>query len=263
MFDINEKTKQFEKDLIPILKKIKKDIDLSLANFNIKNGKFTYDKFSDVQLMKFNESFISSLKYSGYNKLVGKYLGKSRKYLTDRIKGLKTSFPELAEFNVKNLDSIVEINAGEFSLVGQDVAAKLQTRLANQLINGESLKDSTEILSGLLDKSLVRYSSTWLKTSYQRYIQGSEDALSKELGFGSSKDDIWEYVGAPLQKNSHSECVWALQTRRDSIFTTKEKKAFQNGTAYSSQPAPPRYSCQHYFIISSKSLQELAKDVNY
>jgi hypothetical protein len=223
MFDIDAKTKQFEKDLIPILKKLKKDIDLSLSSFNIKNGKFTLDKFSNVQLMKFNESFISSLESSGYNKLVGKYLGKSRGYLTDRIKGLKTSFPELAEFNVKNLDSILKINAEEFNLVGQDIASKLQTRLTNQLINGESLKDSTIILNGLLDKSLVRYSSTWLKTSYQRYIQGSEDALSKELGFGSSKDDIWEYVGAPLQKNSHSECVWALQTRNDSIFTTKEK----------------------------------------
>lgn len=264
MLNIDNKAEQFRKDLIPILEEIKKQMEMSLSNFNIKGGKFLIEDYSSSQLIQFNNSFITSLETSGYNDLVGKYLGDARLHLKDRASEFAKIFPQLGEISPASLDNILKVNATEFSLVSDDIAGRLQTRLTNQVLNGESLVNSIEILNGVLDSDLIRYSETWLRTAYQQYMQKTEDFLGKKIGFGESRDDIWEYVGAPLQSNSHSECIWALRTRATSYFTTKQKEAFQNGTAYVGQPAPPRYNCQHIFIISSHALTKLAReDVKY
>jgi len=259
--DIDLKVNQFVQDLALIVNDISKEIPSLLANFSIKNGAFNALDLSTAELNAFNLELLNVINNSGYNALVGDYLGQSREYLADRVNSMQKQYPTLKPLmsgvKLSDLDNILLVNAEEFSLITQDISMAVQSKLTRMILGGDSLKNATEELSASLGSSLARYSETWLRTAYQRYIQQSEDFIAETVGFGKNKDDAWDYIGAPLQGNSHTECIWALQTREDSLFSPDQKKDFENGYAFAGQPSPPRYNCQHYFVMSSRSLKKL------
>ena len=254
---IDDKLTGFDKELAKIVAKVKKDVELAIAQLPAINGNFDSLKFDEVQLLQINDSIITSLEANGYNDLIANQLGDMRKELTNRVNDLrKAGFEQLGEVRASDLDNLINYNATEFGRVTQDISEKIQTQLAQQILAGSPLEETIPALATTLSSDLKRYSETWMRTAYQQYQQKVEDTLANEIGYGEEEDDEWEYIGAPLQNNSHSECVWALRERKDNIFTTKEKEAFQTGNAYGGQPAPPRYNCQHYFVMSPKDLRD-------
>lgn len=99
---------------------------------------------------------------------------------------------------------------------------------------------------------LENRASTYLQTAKRNYLQATEDKVVESFRINND-DKVWEYVGSPLQSNSHPECKKAVPKR---FFSNKEKEDFESGKFGSMRFDPARWNCQHNFILSIKTFKK-------
>ena len=127
-------------------------------------------------------------------------------------------------FSKTTFDSINSLQKLEFNSVGQDGMSEILKVLNGQVAVGASRTQAIKTLKKTLNRNIVRYSETYVETAKNMFNQEVNNKIAKDVGF----DGIWEYIGAPLQANSHLECIWALTKKpKAPYFTTAEKIKFE------------------------------------
>ena len=138
--------------------------------------------------------------------------------------------------------------------LGEQTLPAIHNAITQSVINGSTITQMTNQISGKLGK-FEQYAKTYIVTAKREFIQKTENYVAEKINFGSEKDDIWEYIGAPLQDNSHPECVWALEQKENApYFTNAEKEEFESGGGY--PHTEPRWNCQHNFMITDMTYAE-------
>lgn len=250
----------FEKGIVQIQKQLLSNIKFTMGDLNLKNGKFLNAsddiKEAILQLNNIDEA----LEQSGYYKFIQDEILKQKEYFKIRSGEIQKQFKSLGGFDANAVDGFLQAEFITLQDVGTSAANAVKQTLLQSVTTGLDFDEAVNLIASKLDTNLTRYAETWYRTAFNEYTQKVEDNLAEAIGFGDDEDDIWEYMGAPLQDNSHEECIWAL-TEKDHcpFFTNEEKEAFETGTAYPGQPSPPRYNCQHKFNITNMTYEEYKK----
>lgn len=262
MFQFDDIYAQNEEDFINAMKQVQKEL---LREIKAIMGDFsTYGGLIDNSPEEMQRNLIllrnidQALQKTGFNEAIEDGTIKLRKFLGANLDQYKGKFKALGQFDETAIDGLIVSKYESLNDIGTDALFQVKQQLINSITIGQSMADATSKISEILDERLKKYAETYYRTAMQEYRQAATNFIADKIGFGEEKSDIWVYVGAPLQENSHDECIWAL-TQHGRLFTNEEKKAFERGSAYPGQPAPPRYNCQHEFQISDYTLEDYEK----
>jgi len=245
--------KSIEKVQADLLKRIEKELQ--------KNFTFTANRLEEgdirtaiLQL----DNIVKTLDATGFNELIASAVVEQKQYLTLRAAEIKKAVGKVfGGVDQTALNAFLEAEFVSLQNIGESAMMAVKQELLQSILAGRTFDDAVLAIQGQVESKLTRYAETWYRTSFNEYTQRVEDTIAEQIGFGEDEDDIWVFYGAPLQKNSHEECRWALEKKEHfPYFTNDEKIAFENGTAYGGQPSPPRYNCQHSFGITNKTYQE-------
>jgi len=143
-------------------------------------------------------------------------------------------------------------------IIMKDISDKFSSELGRALnqnvMGGVSLEDTLELIDSKVE-AFANEALTNLRTIKNDFSQNAEDLVAESVGFGDEEDDIWEYIGAPLQDNSHKECIWALTQKPGfPYFTNAERIEFESGGGF--PHTEPRWNCQHNFFMSNVTHEE-------
>lgn len=147
-----------------------------------------------------------------------------------------------------NIREIVQVSGQVIDSSANMVIQKVTTANIAKVRMADLVKD----LKKALPDNLKRYAKTYIDTGMRIVSQQAQIESVKEAGF-EFNEILWDYVGAPLQSNSHPECIWALQNRATTLFTDEQRLEFE--TKYN-----PRYNCHHQFQLSSTDIYEYLED---
>jgi hypothetical protein len=165
------------------------------------------------------------------------------------------SITDLSGFDTQTIRSIQAMDYGKLQGVAEKFIAGVGDKFVNSVATGQQF-------STLLDetvKQAERFKNealTQINTMQNVFRQNLEDKLAEEIGFDNT--NVWIYMGAPLQANSHKECIWALtQKAAAPYFTNEEKEEFERGGGpLTIVHGEPRWNCQHNFFMTSLTLKE-------
>jgi hypothetical protein len=195
----------------------------------------------------------AALKESGYYTLAAKAVAENKRYIKKRL--FQFEIDEFGMTTKQTLDGLLRLDYGKMQSVSDKLIPNIKQKIFDSVITGKSYSQ----LQLDIDKSLEGFKNealTQLRTIRREFRQNVEDSIAEQIGFGEEKDDIWEYAGAPLQSNSHAECIWALTQKKGApYFTDEEKKLFQSGGLY--PHTEPRWNCQHNFYITNKKYKDV------
>jgi hypothetical protein len=242
---------RFEKNLQKVVKKLDNKLRDLLAEFDTRAGVLTSTDSSKALLLK--RELTQALKDTGYYDLIKDTLKESSVMADIRIKELKDVIGKrFSEIDKTVINGLNKMNYGEMINISETAINSIQNKTMQSVILGLNKANLIKELSGELDK-FQNYAETYITTSKRIYSQTVEDEIADQVGFGEDKDDIWEYVGAPLQNNSHKECIWGVPKR---YFTNDEKIDFEQGNYAGGSFDPMRYNCQHNFQISDVTYEQ-------
>ena len=188
-----------------------------------------------------------------YAELVTEISEDIKRNINSTLAKARNTNPDLKDlkFDKASIEALLQLNVQELYNINSTLATELQSRLIQSIVIGLPQSDLMTQLEKYTDLNFKNKISTLYSTLENTYQQKTEDILASQIEF----DGIWEYIGAPLQANSHKECVWALTEKPNApYFTTKEKEEFEAGTypPHLEGRSSIRYNCQHYFIMTDK-----------
>jgi uncharacterized protein YukE len=176
------------------------------------------------------------------------------KYLEDAKKRVPKSMTKFVGFDNNSLNAMIQMQYLGIETVQAQAVDAIKSATITYINTPTTIDKLLQDLQGRIDQ-LEAHTKTQLNTFYREYSQTLENQIAEQIGFGENKDDIWEYSGAPLQDNSHDECVWALTQKQGApYFTNEEKIAFESGGLYSH--SEPRWNCQHDFVMTNLTYAE-------
>jgi len=236
-----------------------------LSDFLNKNIKFTMDRgfimpieanFKNIAMV--SGELITELEKAGYYDLIKEFSKNNKDFTAAQIKEMgkrfadaKTYYGALENTVFKGLQNM---QYQGMAMLGSNRVGAITEALYNSVIAGTSNAQLIVSLEKQLD-IFGRYAETYIRTAKREYSQQTEFEIAREAGI---TDIIWEYIGAPLQDNSHPECVWALTEKEHApYFTTAEMEEFQAGGGL--DHTEPRWNCQHIFGITDMSFEEYEK----
>ena len=242
---------EFKKNLKSVLSELEKEIN-AIVNGLPRSGKlFNLQKIDMAQI---TQDMYSALEKSGYNELIQETLLKSKDDIAKQLGFMAKALPDTKAV-LGHLDDTTINSFLKMGYVGlETVPAELVEKVKNTVYQAAILGKSSGQLVSELEAKLSQFgghAQAQVNTFRREFIQKSEEHIAEQVGFGDDVNDIWEYVGAPIQTNSHPECVWAVEKR---YFTNEEKIDFQNGGGY--PHTEPRWNCQHIFQISNVTYKE-------
>ena len=247
----------FEKNMQSVIKKLNRDIAKMVSKLETVNGSLLItENVSNAVLIK--KEIAEALKNSGYFDLAKEAVKKNKELMDLQILDISKRMGErFGKVDANTLRSLFKMDyVGMQNLADTAVPAISNVIMQNVMIGGQ-YSTMVEQLSGQLGK-FESYANTYLKTAKSQFIQKTEDYVADDIKFGSDKDDIWQYFGAPLQDNSHKECIWALRKKEHRpYFTDRERRTFEAGGGL--PHGEPRWNCQHSFLMTNKTHEDYLK----
>jgi len=248
----------FETALDKSIREITAEV-MAVADFDIEDGiiAFTHENIDKAILIK--SQLPGIIKKAGYFETVAKALDDYIAIATERTSAVKGLF-DVTSLSGFNKTAIKAIQAMDYSKL-DGVADKFIVGVGEKFINSVA---TGKQLPTLIDETIKQAENfknealTQLNTMQNVFRQNLEDQLAEEVGFGEDADDVWVYQGAPLQANSHKECIWALTKKAGSpYFTDEEKREFERGGGVLTiQHSEPRWNCQHNFFMTALTREE-------
>lgn len=243
----------FQKNIKKVIKKMNLIIDEALENLDVMKGKFLIDEnLSKVLLIK--QELKTALREAGYYDLSKMALKQNKDMIalnTSQIRNiLKTR--NIGKIDTKTLNGLLNLNFEGMLNLGDDALLGIQNNIYDAVLLGLPRPKLREQIAGKLGK-FEAHAETYIRTTKRQFVQKMEDNIAENIGFGEDVDnDFYDYVGAPIQPNSHRECIYILEERPDTLFTQAEKDEFDAGTVDGISFNPARYNCQHYMSISNR-----------
>jgi len=246
------------KEFADNLQKIQKDYFSFLERMVYKSMVIDDNGFivssSADEVLRQAETLLEGLYETGYSDLVSDELFEKVTDILDNRLSNKIIQKLDVEIDPKTFNSLLKINFEELDGIGETIAKKVKSQLMESVLAGSTQEQAIENIQKILTTNF-HYAETYMRTAKQILVQDIENKIADELNY----DGIYEYVGAPLQENSHKECIYAVPKR---YFTEKEKAKFEAGTlpAKLMGRSAIRWNCQHAFFITDKALtKELDK----
>jgi len=255
MLEFEKQAEAFETAIKKVINKLDTKLTKLLNGLDTKDGVLLDTQATKVLLLK--KELQKALIDSGYYKLAEETMKDNIKIMGIRIVELKETLGlRLGEISKKTINGINKMSFGEMANIGEREILAIHNSIINSVIMGTQKTALVESLTNELSK-FQNYAETYIRTSKRIFSQTIENNIAEQIDFGSEKDDIWEYLGAPLQSNSHAECEIAVPKR---YFTNDEKIEFEAGSIGSLSFNPMRYNCLHQFMITNKTYKEATRD---
>lgn len=219
-----------------------------VSRHNIKDGAFEISGENLNEALLFSKRVIDYMNENGFlvdlqgqgeelSRVVGKHLAE-----------VKNRF-DVVDFDAKTINALLEIDLENVYNITSETAMNIQRSFISNIATGSSVESTLNLVSGMVDKTTAEI-GTLLRTFENTYYQ----MVEKEVADNINYDGVWEYIGAPLQANSHAECRWVLSERGSVEFTREEMEAFEAGTypPHLAGRSAVRYNCQHYFVMKGE-----------
>jgi hypothetical protein len=252
-----------ERDLDSVIKTLQKTVDKYVLSLTDKIDLKTELKMTEINAMV--DGLYQALEQSGYNTTVMKSLADLQKTNAKYLADIKARIPASAiesfsKFDQKSLNGLIKMQwLGIETVQAQSIDA-IKQAVIQHIITPSSTASLISQVESKIDQ-LRNHTLAQINTFYREYGQQLENQVAEQIGFGEDKDDIWVYTGAPLQENSHKECIWALREKdgafgddMNAYFTDAEKEEFEAGGLY--EHTEPRWNCQHRFQITNVTKAE-------
>ena len=253
---IKSQVVDFNSQMAKIISDLNKYINYG-KNFTIEAGWIMPIEANFESAIMISNGLMDALADSGYYDLIKKFSTNNKDFSTQQIKEMAKRFKGAETYygaiEKTTLTSLQTMQYNGMAQLGQEYVGKIGQVLYSSVITGTTDK---QLLMGLETQlgNLSRYSETYLRTAKREYSQQTEFEIAKAAGIDRG-ETIWEYIGAPLQANSHPECEYALIDKPHApFFTTAEMEEFQAGGGY--DHTEPRWNCQHIFGITDMTLAE-------
>jgi hypothetical protein len=198
---------------------------------------------------------VDQLEKAGYYDLAKQFTRNNKDFTTVQIKEMATRFKDAASYygalEKTVFKGLQNMQYNGMTVLGSTRVNAITEALYNSVIAGTSNAQLQVVLEKQLDM-FGQYAETYIRTAKREYSQQTEFEIARDAGI---EDVIWEYIGAPLQDNSHEECIWALTEKEHApYFTTAEMEEFQAGGGL--EHTEPRWNCQHIFGITDMTMEE-------
>jgi len=219
--------------------KLKRDILRWFNRYINKEAEVSVDMVANI-VRAFNKEFGEDLLDMAKNSGI-----ELRDSISGHFKKRVKSLPSV-DYSLNNIRKQLDLGIEKLYNINMDIAEQLRDQLLLTIVSGGSKDGLLNVADKIIDRAGVNY-ETLYRTYENGYYQLVERELAKELGY----DGLWVYVGAPLQDNSHPECVWVLEERGSVLFTKDEMERFEAGTypEHLIGRSAVRYNCQHYFVM--------------
>lgn len=252
--EINDQMSSFSGQMAAVIKSFNRKLNASLK-FTTEAGVILpiEQNFEQVTIMA--SELITALQESGYYDLAKKFVENNDDFTRLQIKDMAKRFKKAEIYYGKisgtTLNSLKTMQYNGMADLGTSRLSAIKQTVYQSVLAGTSNDVLLNNLTKHLDQ-LSQYAETYMRTAKREYSQQTENLIAKEAGL---TDIIWEYIGAPLQDNSHEECIWALEDKPHApFFTTEEKDEFEAGGGY--DHTEPRWNCQHIFGITDMTYEE-------
>ena len=200
---------------------------------------------------------IQALEDAGYYDLINKFSQNNSDFTAQQIKEMGKRFKGASTYygaiEKTSLNGLKNMQYEGMASLGQNTLNSISTALYDSVLAGTSNAQLTSKLGKELGK-LGRYAETYVRTAKREYSQQTEYEILRAADIDRG-ETIWEYIGAPLQDNSHAECIWAITEKIHApFFTTAEMEEFNAGGGL--DHTEPRWNCQHIFGITDMTVAE-------
>ena len=253
---INSQTELFNAGMVSVIRKLSNYLNSGIK-LTTEAGLIvpTVDNFENIAIV--SGELLEQLEKSGYYNLIREFSQNNTDFTAQQIKEMGKRFQGadtyLGAIEGTTLSGLQNMQYEGMAVLGQSRIGAISQVLYDSVLAGTSNAVLTGNLKSQLG-NLSRYSETYLRTAKREYSQQTEFEIAKAAGIDRD-ETIWEYIGAPLQDNSHAECVWALLDKPHApFFTTAEMEEFQAGGGYDHME--PRWNCQHIFGITDLTIEE-------
>ena len=213
------------------------------------------DAMNIAKASVFAQDLITYLDNNGYGTMIDEFSQEIISTVNKTLSKARRNNKALnnIKFDKASIQSLIALNATEISDLQGSIASDLKQMIIRAIVIGQPPRQLLESIGKYVDLNFKNKLSTIYNTLENTYQQKTEDILAKQIEF----DGVWEYIGSPLQANSHPECVWALTEKPNApYFTTEEKEQFEAGIipTHLAGRSAIRYNCQHYFIMVDKKI---------
>ena len=243
---------QFERDMTKVVTRLEKQVQSIIDKFESIDGSLTVSANNLNNALSVSNELNQALKDSGYYNLAEKALNQNTKLMDVRHTELKKL---LGRQRLGQIDTSTFTALNKVSFTGMTDLAEVDfvIRIREAIFNSVNLGLPISVLREEMIKGigmLKHHANTYIRTAKRQFAQQVEDNAAKLIGF-NGKNDIWEYTPEILQRNSHPECVYAVEKQ---YFTNTEKIEFNSGGGYSH--SEPRWNCVHSFVITNITFDE-------
>ena len=251
IYELREaQVEKFKKDFESFITALDKSINKKLRNIETINDLSVIDNANLERVILIRQEISKAM--LSYDDLVADTVKESAK-IFDAIKiNAKEVLSRSRLGGIDKLTVDAMLKTQNFIMI--DIADKFEGEVGRALManvmGGVQLEKAVELIGNTTEK-FFNEALTNLRTAKNAFSQNAEYLVADSVGFGEDKDDIWEYLGAPLQANSHPECNWAVPKR---YFTNDERLEFESGGGF--PHTEPRYNCQHNFFMSNVTFEE-------
>lgn len=255
---INDQVLTFETNLASIIRAFSSKLNASFKFTTVKDVIVPIEEnFEQVAIIA--GELAESLTNAGYYDLVKEFTSNNDDFTVQQIKDMSKRFKKAKTYygaiEPTTLSSLKSMQYNGMADLGVTRLNTIKSALFQSVLAGTS----RETLIANMEKQmqiLEREATTYLRTAKREYSQQVENQIAKEAGL---TEIIWEYVGAPLQDNSHPECRCALEEKEHApYFTQEEKDEFEAGGGECAHDEP-RWNCQHIFGITDLTYEEYLK----
>ncbi len=252
-FDLMQaQTAQFEKDMAKVISRLEKQVQKIIDGLQIVNGNMATTASALNDALSVSKDIEQALRDSGYYELAEKALKQNKLLMNSRHDELKALLgrQRLGKVDTSTLNALLKMDFTGMTDLGEGAIARIRESIFNSVNLGlplNTLRDEIMNDTGILK----HHANTYIRTTKREFAQRVEDNVADKIGFGDSKDDIWEYTPAITQANSHKECIWAVGKQ---YFTNAQKDEFNAGGGFSH--SEPRWNCIHSFVITNVTYEE-------
>jgi len=250
---IDTQINEFNVELDSVIDDILFETEDYLSRFVIEEGSIIPHK-NYSKLTNFKSFFTKTVTAAGFY-TVGESVINGHKQLYNEVKKItaKTLGKKIPDININIVQSLQKLDYSKYGNLADELINAIDTVVKQDVQNGQLYKTMIDNIRKQLGKFQFR-AETYVRTVKKDFTQTIQNELARKIKFGKDDNDLWEYFGAPLQSNSHDECVWALRTRPNPYFTQAEKDEFLRGGGY--PHSEPRWNCQHIFVMTDKKRGE-------
>ena len=254
VFDLMETQNEvFEKQMALVIRRLTRQINKILDKFKTEEGMLLIGENANRTIL-IAKDLEKALKNSGYYELAEKTLKQNKRLMDLRLGELKDVLnrKRLGGIDTNTLNGLLKMNFEGMQGISASNVAAIRETVFNSVNLGLPVSTLREELVSKLGR-FEQHANTYIRTGKRIFTQQVEDNVAENIKFGEDKEeDFYEYIGAPLQHNSHKECIYVLTQRPDNLFTQAEKDEFDSGMVDGLSFDPMRYNCQHVMAISNR-----------